>query len=392
METSKKGYMRFELSFVKVLNIIALISWLIVAVSYFLQFPFKHLSQLIVPTLAIYLIAILLAHRRIEYSKTWLRFFYHYMIYLLLMVIFGFFNGAEFQNIIRFFLILIVIPLFTVIKNPNFKNEYNLLLFFAVIKSLILIFIAFQLFKTGTHQEFRQLARMNGYGDIYIDYFTNLPKVQVHGNALLPFLFMVNYEYRSGKLNLLIDGIILLGVLAAGNSAFILCLAAYAAYKFLKYIYSTKSNVKRFFSFSLLAIGGVLFLGYSLNVLSQKAVYSNLVRFDQAKALMDNYIIIGMGLGNPINYTTAFRRYSGDVYFELQTLYIINQIGFIGLSLFYLLTCLPLSKLGKREFILFLIYLLYTFWNPYCFDTTEMIALSVLINHSTFENLKVLPT
>ena len=38
-----------------------------------------------------------------------------------------------------------------------------------------------------------------------------------------------------------------------------------------------------------------------------------------------------------------WRQYDGDTYFELQTLYIYNQIGIIGLGTFYLLTLIPVS-------------------------------------------------
>ena len=52
--------------------------------------------------------------------------------------------------------------------------------------------------------------------------------------------------------------------------------------------------------------------------------------------------------------------------------------------LFYALVFRPIWKTGKRETILFLIYLLYTFWNPYCFDSTEMIVILMLINYGAY--------
>ena len=52
--------------------------------------------------------------------------------------------------------------------------------------------------------------------------------------------------------------------------------------------------------------------------------------------------------------------------------------------MFYWLTIKPIKKIGRYEMMLFLIYLLYTFWNPYCFDSTEMIVVSLLTNYSIY--------
>ncbi|HCT3329922.1 TPA: polymerase, partial [Proteus mirabilis] len=59
-------------------------------------------------------------------------------------------------------------------------------------------------------------------------------------------------------------------------------------------------------------------------------------RFDQANALMiglaESYydILFGQGLGSKLNIITAVRDYRKFIYYELQSLYILYQIGFLG--------------------------------------------------------------
>ena len=50
--------------------------------------------------------------------------------------------------------------------------------------------------------------------------------------------------------------------------------------------------------------------------------------------------------------------------------------------MFYSLVLLNVYKNKKKAFIIFLIYLIYTFWNPYCFDSTEMMVITLLMNYN----------
>ena len=119
---------------------------------------------------------------------------------------------------------------------------------------------------------------------------------------------------------------------------------------------------------------------YLLKQIEQKADVSNQTRVEQAGVLLDANIIIGEGLGNYIEASTPTREYNGDIYFEMQTLYIINQIGIVGVLLFYSTIFVNIKKQGTEKLILYTIYLIYSFWNPYCFDTTQMIVTLLIIN------------
>ncbi len=293
---------------------------------------------------------------------------------------------VEFGTIIRFFLVLSIIPLFAIIRIEDFKNEYRIFILLAVAKSILLLYFAIILIRTGSYIELRNWAEVNHYGDIYINPYTHLPKVQVHGNGILPMVLILSISYgKRGVINTIINLVLALGTFSAGNSAYLLGIAVFCIYRlYINVTKRGKSNWIKMLSVIILIVGGVAFMAYAIYILSLKSGYSDAIRLEQAKALMDNYIVVGNGLGHKIFYVGEMRSYSGDTYFELQTLYIFNQIGLVGLFMFYWLTIKPIKKIGRYEMMLFLIYLLYTFWNPYCFDSTEMIVVSLLTNYSIY--------
>ena len=129
----------------------------------------------------------------------------------------------------------------------------------------------------------------------------------------------------------------------------------------------------------LLVAGILFFFIYSIRVMDTKAAFANAVRFSQAEILLDTNIVLGDGLGHAVSGIGFGRVYNGNIYFELQTLYIFNQIGATGIFLFYALTFL-LCMDSRQKMKAYLIYLVYTFWNPYCFDSTHIIALLIISN------------
>ena len=116
--------------------------------------------------------------------------------------------------------------------------------------------------------------------------------------------------------------------------------------------------------------------------IEEKSAVSNMVRIEQALVLLTANPLIGDGLGCWVTAHTQNLHYNGNIYFELQTLYIFKQIGIIGLGLFYAVTLKPMCAAGKTRFIFYLIYLFFSFWNPYCFDTTQIITILLIINTS----------
>lgn len=361
-----------------ILSGLSVLLWSLTVFCYFFQVPYRRLASYIVPCLAVFLICSSLKKGAYKLKIDWIKIFACYIVYLCLMVILSLIKGYAIGNIIRFLLILTVIPLFAVIKIENFDIEEEIFLFLAVAKSIMLIYLAVQVLRAGSHYELRSWALTNDYGDIYL--YRGVPRVQLHGNGILPIAFIINFYVNKERkaIKYIITLIVGLGILAAGNVAFFLGVGLFCGYQLIKLIRSKSlSGIKRMFFLLILIIGAGIFAFYAVDMWKVKAGYSNIVRLEQAKALMDNYLIIGNGLGSEV-VVSGIRNTRGEIYFELQTLYIFNQIGAIGLALFYFVVFSAVYKRGKENLIIFLIYLAYTFWNPYCFDSTEMMTLCLV--------------
>ncbi|MBR3196018.1 MAG: hypothetical protein IKF50_04895 [Clostridia bacterium] len=366
-------------------RIIAIVSWTIAVMAYFFQFPVSFLSSLIIPFLGLYVVLTILSNRTYLQDIPWFKLYFVYLAYLSIMAIVSVFGNSGIGSVLRFFAALAAIPLCCMTEEKRFHYEYRTFLLFAVLKSLVLLGFAAYMLYTGTYEPLRRWAYRNSFGDIYINPNDHLPRVQVHGNGILPMAFILNDTYRKGKRNDLINFILLLGILAAGNFAYILAIAVFYLLKMLKYITTDgKPVVRKLILVLCLSGAAIVFLWYAFRQMAYKAEGSNSIRLEQAQVLLsDSNLLLGKGLGHGIYYT-GLRTYQGETYFELQTLYILNQIGLAGMVLFYALVFRPIWKTGKRETILFLIYLLYTFWNPYCFDSTEMIVILMLINYGAY--------
>ena len=358
--------------------------WLGAVFSYFFQFPISRLSSLIVPFLALFLLTALITGTKMPIKGNWGTVFIVYIAYLALMTALSMINGVEIGSILRFLLILIMIPLFCVINTGDFSLEKKIFVFLAVLKCLLLLYYSLAMYRAGSYVEFRQWAQENNYGDMYINPKTHIPSVMVQGNGILPVAFFLNLEDKKTNRTVksIFTVILAAGMIVAGNMAFLLAVAVFFGIKILKTI--SKSGISRTkqLLLSTLLVGAICgFLPIAFKILSMKADYSNAVRIQQAKVLLNNYIIIGNGIGHKIYADIGYRVYAGDTYFELQTLYIFNQIGLPGLILFYYLIFSPFSRTSKTNLYIFLAYIAYSFWNPYCFDTTEMITVALLINY-----------
>lgn len=347
---------------------------------YYFQFPFKNLSSLIVP-FTILLLALNITLKDMLWSKKFFSFFLFFCFYLLIPLLLGIFNHNSFSNIMRFLFILIGILLFTSIRIPKFEKYEKILVILSVCKSLILISLAIYLLVKQDYWSLRVWARENSLGDIYFfRTFIIIPKVQVIGNALLVCTFISSY-FKQRKFTVS-NLIILIGIFFAGNFAYLLGIGCFFLYIFYlknkEYLRKNKHTILVLWVLFLVFLTfSIPYVRYNINLKSES---SNTVRINQAELLLDTNFFIGNGLANEINAAIDSRTYSGDIYYELQTLYIYNQIGFIGISLFYFILFYRFSKLEKYRSILYVIYLIYSFWNPYSFDTTQMFATVLFIN------------
>lgn len=364
-------YKRFS-----ILQMVSLGLWGVAVFSYFFQFPIKNLASLIVPCLAGYLICKV---NKLKFDTKSVAVLIMFLIYLFGSAVMSIQNGIEITRIIRFLFILLAIPICAFMKEENFQIETSIFVNLAVIKSVLILGIAITITLIGDYSVVRSWALDNGLGDIYF-LIRFAPKVQVQGNALLLIAFIVEY-LRQNKITVKVI-VLLIGILCAGNFAYIVGLGLFIIYVIGRRILpELKKSRKIAIVFCVCIVISYMFvMPYFLDKMEEKSEVSNQVRMEQTKVLLDTNWVVGSGLGNYIHRSNSIVNYNGDIYFELQTLYILNQVGIVGLTLFYLLLYLKIRPCGIEKGIVYLIYLIYSFWNPYCFDVTQMIATLLIIN------------
>lgn len=271
-----------------------------------------------------------------------------------------------------------MIPLFFCIDESKDGSIYSKILVRTAFLKAVFLFIIFGIvLKAGNTSVIRHYSIAQGWGDIYTLGSTFSTRIQLQGNALL---VMACFAAFYNKDRLIYRIALFLACLVSGNKAFFIGILLFILYFCFRWLFSTKKTYN--FNFKLCALTLCFLvafpvLTYKVNaILEEKAGYSNVVRYEQAEVLMTGNIVTGNGIGNSIKARTAHRNYDGSNYYELQTLYIINQIGVAGYLLFLLLTFSLCLKIKNPLFIcyVYFAYLAYAFFNPYCFDTTHMIS------------------
>lgn len=302
-------------------------------------------------------------------------------------------SNINIRKVVRFSEIFLMIPLFFCIdesKNSNFYSKVFVRI--AFLKAIVLFSIYGIVVKTGSYSAIRAYGHLKGWGDIYSFGSMFLTRVQLQGNALLVMAFFMSC-YKEDKIFYRVA--LFLACLIAGNKAYLIGIFLFVLYFFVSWLFTTRKNYNFNFKVCFLLLCSMMsfpvIIDKANSILEEKAGYSNAVRKDQAEVLLFGNIITGNGVGHTITAKTKYRDYSGANYFEVQTLYVINQIGIIG---YFLFLCLTFGLLLKRKnsfalVFIYFSYLAYTFFNPYCFDTTHMITgfllCSVFNSHSKKE-------
>ena len=365
---------------INIFSNLRIIVWTVAVFFYYFQVPFSNYSGLITAGIASFMILDIKNIFKIFINP---RIGVLYLVtvgFCLLSVLYGTYNGAELSNSVRFLLILLLLPLCPFYKEREAAILYKLFSILSFGKAILIIVIAFLIVQAGSYAEMREWAQLNNYGDIYLIY-GSIPRVQLKGNALLVIAFMISF-YKNNSLTVY-NFVILLGVLCAGNFAFILGISIFFIWRYIQILKSRTGIIKKFFLGIILLIGMINLGSYSIMESSMKSGYfgSNGMRVIQYEALTDTNILYGSGLGSPVLGAVRLGRSIYDQYYELQTLYIYYQVGIVCLIVFYILMTYSIIKYCNKDgSILFFIYLIYSFFNPYCFDTTQMITMILLSN------------
>ncbi len=308
----------------------------------------------------------------------------------LLMIFYSLYLENEPSLIIRFYLIIVFIFLAYFVK-PD-KKYINIFIFFIGIQALFLICFEIYLmanFSIDTYYPIRHFFLNNNWGDVYT-YNGIIWKIQLKGNALLPFAFFISMVYYKGFKRSLIAGLFFVATLLAGNFAYILGIILFLG---LYYIYSKRWTIQKIVlnGFIGIILTIVLFnptYNYFSNVVEQKSGYSNSTRIDQTNVLVENMnknlvtILFGQGLGNTVDVKTEWRDYSGAIYYELQAFYIMNQLGILFFTFFILINILLAYYMFKYKllFIVYASYIFYALFNPYFLDTSHIVAIIILLS------------
>lgn len=224
------------------------------------------------------------------------------------------------------------------------------------------------------------------WGDIYS--FDGLYyRVQVIGNALLPLLFLVSlWRWRQSRFHRFMTLLALLGLVAAGNLTYLLM--AGVAVLIRTWRFALRHMAARIFVALVACVAIALAWSTANDVLERKfdGTDSSMgVRFDQLEVAADLWresparFVFGAGLG--ANFPDGRERnYSEYQYIELQSLYLLVQLGLVGMALY-----LATLALGARRFLnahgqcIFWLYMLSGITNPYILDTNQIIATLLLV-------------
>jgi len=298
------------------------------------------------------------------------------------------FCGNDFILALRFFIIVNLILAAYFIKLPIIILKF---LFYCVALQCLFLFLfeiilMFNLINISP-SDIRYFFKLQEWGDVY-SYNNFFYKIQLKGNALIPFVLFLSLLKINMIRNINIFRIIFFaGLIISGNFAYILGLAFFLFFYNFSNITINQFHRNVIILFTLIIIFSFPVADYLDNQISMKKDVSLAVRKDQVNVLTNNLtekpfnFLFGKGIGNTINVKTAFRDYTDDIYFELQPLYFINQMGAVNFSVFLFLNVIFfLKKMRLKSIkIVYLSYIIYAVTNPYILDTNHVIVIISLI-------------
>jgi hypothetical protein len=309
------------------------------------------------------------------------------MGYFFVGIFYALFLQNSFGLIFRFFLIVFFISLAYFIVLP--KKAINIFLWLNVIQAILIIALALYIAVFLTPKEslaIRFFFMDREWGDVY-SYNGWFYKIQLKGNGLLPVAFFVTFFYEC-RYRIFIRGMLLIGCIFAGNFAFYIAISFFSLFYFLKSNNAEELMRKVIFLLTFIALFSYpVYEYYIKGVMEQKSEGSLGTRVDQVAILMSSLretpgtMLFGQGLGKTIEKTTYSRDYRGNVYFELQAVYLLTQIGVLGFVLFicYHLRMVWVTYQYSFLILIYLSYVIYAITNPYIFDSTH-IAVILLLN------------
>lgn len=323
--------------------------------------------------------------------------FVYFLIFLSFVLGVSILVNSSLHNTVRFFSILAILGIvfYLPLKDVNLYKPFNFALMLHAIFLIIFEVYMLAYYRGSDYTIVRQYFLQNGFGDVYTfsGYFY---KIQLTGNALIPFAFLLSYYFfrnGNGNGNVFYCFLYIIAIIIAGNFMFIVSVLLFVIIYEAKIVVYKKNFLSIFImvSFFIMTPMIISYVNEVLTLKYQGVNNSSLgIRYEQAIAFINEMstnwwkILFGFGLGSSLDVATGIRDYRDYIYFELQSLYFLYQIGFWGFLVFICIHLLMvLKKIQDKVLILiYAFYILYAITNPYIFDTTQIIVLIVLISIS----------
>lgn len=364
------------------------LAWILVLVILFGQMLFSGFS--ILSNLALAYISIMQI-TRIEVSSK--KYYAALIGGILLLMGYSVFLGNSVGNATRFALIIVFI-----LSAYSWKVDSRVFLrtLFYVSSIVVLGLIGLEIFLFSiSNAEYlairNEIVLANNMGDVF-NYHDIYFKLELRGTPLIVFVYMLSYvaEVFPSNYKWIFRIYYLVGALLAGNFAYQL---AIIIFHFVYYMISAFDNpqllVKKVIRLSIILVfvGGTLFSFVSDTMKAKNEAESNPIRYDQAEVLLNDMsksvttLLLGSGLGHTMSVKTSWRDYRESTYYELQTLYIFNQLGLIGFTLLVIANIvLAFRTIRRRELLMvYGVYATYAFTNPYIWDTNHIVVIVSLL-------------
>ena len=295
--------------------------------------------------------------------------------------------------VFRFYIIILCLLLSHWVHLPLVATK-RIFFFFILLQCFILIVIEAIMnlfFSINNYLPFRFFFMEQGWGDIYT-YDGFFYRVQIKGNALIPFAFFLTFlKDYTFKYRRTLQIILLISSIIAGNFAYLIGIFIFIIFWYLFNDLRKRKFRNRIIIFSFvfaLSIGSII--EYTQEILDRKSGYSLGTRSDQVDVLIRDVqkdistFLLGKGLGNNITIKTSFRDYTDNLYFEIQAMYFFNQLGLINSLIFIsFLLFLAIKKIFYKDLLfIYFCYIIYGVTNPYILDTTQTTVILILISIS----------
>lgn len=348
------------------------------------QVPFLEYNIIANLSLVIILVIYLITFNKRNFPYILLLF-----LWLLLLSSYSFiFEGNDTNLAIRFAIILFsIIISHYVTLSENIKKWFYFAIF---IQCLFIIFMEFYMnykYTQYNYSELRHFFLGKKWGDIYT-YNGLFYRIQVAGNALLTFAFMLTFIKEINFRRLLLVRIILLtSIIIAGNFAYLVSICVFLIGWYVLFSYqSIREKMRNILILVIILLVSLIpIIDYVIETILRKDTSLG-TRWDQFDVLISDLFsssstaLWGKGLGNTIDVVTSFRDYTGNIYYELQSVYFFNQLGIINTLIFMIiLIYLALSRIKYKDLLyVYFCYIIYAITNPYILDMNHVVVIIML--------------